>query len=118
MFEWLCGLLQDRLLLINNHSKHIYWIFIDGVSRAEVGLRAAARSRGLSASGRQRPSECDDCWVRGGEQDRGQGWSQLVHPAAKLYLRGGWYQDFAEYRRFGVGRRGYRGVGRVLGWNG
>jgi len=44
-----CGLLQDRLLLINNYGKHIYWIFIKGLSHTEVCLRAAARSRDLIA---------------------------------------------------------------------
>jgi len=49
-FSWIlieCGLLQDRLLLINNYSKHICWIFINGLSHTEVCLHAAARSSDL-----------------------------------------------------------------------
>ena len=38
------GFLQVGLLLINIYSKHMYWIFIRGLSRAEVCLCAAART--------------------------------------------------------------------------
>ena len=38
------GFLQVGLLLINNYSNHIYWIFIMGLSRSEVCLCAAART--------------------------------------------------------------------------
>jgi len=38
------GFLQVGLLLINNYSNHMYWIFIWGLSRAEVCLCAAART--------------------------------------------------------------------------
>ena len=44
-----CGLTQDGLLLINNYGKHIYWIFIKGLSYAEVCLPAAARNCDLIA---------------------------------------------------------------------
>ena len=43
-----CGLQQDRLL-INNYSKHVHWIFIKGLSCAEVCLHAVARSHALIA---------------------------------------------------------------------
>ena len=42
-----CGLQQDRLLLINNYSKHIYWIFIKGLSCTEVCLHDVERSHAL-----------------------------------------------------------------------
>jgi hypothetical protein len=41
-----CGLLQDRLLLIN-YSKHIYWIFIKGLIHTEVCLCALVVRAGL-----------------------------------------------------------------------
>jgi hypothetical protein len=44
-----CGLPRDTLLLMNNYSKHIYWIFINGLSFAEVCLRVAAKNRDLIA---------------------------------------------------------------------
>jgi len=37
------------LLLINNYSKHIYWIFINGLSHTDICLCAAARSHDLIA---------------------------------------------------------------------
>jgi hypothetical protein len=67
-----CGLLQDRLLLINKYSKQIYWIFIKGLSCTEVCLLGAASihdliapATGLTAvvwSDRLQVSEC--CSVR------------------------------------------------------
>jgi hypothetical protein len=44
---WRCGLPQDGLLLINNYSKHTYWIFIKGLSCTEACLYASAGSLGL-----------------------------------------------------------------------
>jgi hypothetical protein len=37
------------LLLINNYSKHIYWIFIKSLRFTEICLRAVAKSRALTA---------------------------------------------------------------------
>jgi len=47
--EWIMvvWVMQGRLLLISNYSKHIYWIFGKCLSHTEAYLRASAGSLGL-----------------------------------------------------------------------